>query len=173
MIGSLDIPVPFDLKEFCNRLERSRGRVLRLVPIISGPVAPCGAWVRTREADYVFHETGTSPLHQQHIALHEIGHILLNHRGCQLIDTGIASLLMPDLDPKLILSMLRRTVYDSEDELQAEAFAEQVSLLSRPTDTVHSEPIKNANPEQVAVVSRIERTVGCNSQAPSACDSRA
>ena len=72
LVRELDIPAPFDLGEFVAGLERQRHRPIRLSPFSSGPGVPCGLWIGTAEADYIYHEQGTTPYHQTHIALHEL-----------------------------------------------------------------------------------------------------
>jgi hypothetical protein len=41
---------------------------------------PCGLWIGTTEAEYVYCEQGTTPFRVSFIALHEIAHRLLGHR---------------------------------------------------------------------------------------------
>lgn len=79
VVRELDIPVPFDLAKFAAQLERRRNRPILLRPFISGPGMPCGLWLSTANADYVYYETSTSPLHAAHIGLHELAHLLLGH----------------------------------------------------------------------------------------------
>jgi hypothetical protein len=151
LVDTLDIPEPFDLGEFCHRLERRRGRPILMVAITAVHGTPCGMWVSTARADYIFHERSTSPLHRQHIIMHEIGHMLFDHRP----GTGPSELLLPDLDPELVDRMLGRTAYDCEQELEAETFADLMSLIINAR-----EPTSCAPPEQAEIVSRIERTFG-------------
>ena len=61
VISELDVPVPFDLLQFVGRLERQRRRPIRLRPFSFGPGGPCGLWIGTADAGYVFHETSTTP----------------------------------------------------------------------------------------------------------------
>ncbi|MFD5134002.1 hypothetical protein [Streptomyces olindensis] len=125
VLASIDIPDPFDVHVFCDRIAAQRGRPLHLhsVPGISGMDAPCGVWIATEKADHIFHEAATSPLHQDHIILHEIGHMLLGHRsildGVQTEGGG----LFPDIDPATVVSLLTRTSYGTEDERDAERLA--------------------------------------------------
>jgi hypothetical protein len=125
VLSSIDIPDPFDVQVFCDRIAAQRGRPLHLhsVPGISGTDAPCGVWIATEKADHIFHEAATSPLHQDHIILHEIGHMLLGHRsildGVQTDRGG----LFPDIDPATVVSLLTRASYGTEDERDAERLA--------------------------------------------------
>lgn len=125
VLASIDIPDPFDIQVLCDRIAAQRGRPLHLhsVPGVSGTDAPCGVWIATEKADHIFHEAATSPLHQDHIILHEIGHMLLGHRsildGVQADGGG----LFPDIDPATVVSLLTRASYGTEDERDAERLA--------------------------------------------------
>ncbi|CAM5572744.1 Regulator component OS=Streptomyces aurantiogriseus OX=66870 GN=GCM10010251_59670 PE=4 SV=1 [Streptomyces aurantiogriseus] len=124
-LASIDIPDPFDVQVFCDRIAAQRGRPLHLhsVPGISGTDAPCGVWIATEKADHVFHEAATSPLHQEHIILHELGHMLLGHRSIlDGVPTGGGG-LFPDIDPATVVSLLTRASYGTEDERDAERLA--------------------------------------------------
>ncbi len=94
----LKLPVPFDLGQFVAALERQRARPIRLRPFSSAPGCPRGLWIGTADADYIYHEAGTTPFHATHIALHEIAHMLLGHRYMAGWDEFI-SLLAPDRRP--------------------------------------------------------------------------
>ncbi|WP_242911364.1 hypothetical protein [Actinomadura terrae] len=160
LIDTLEIPVPFDLDEFRLGLERRRGRSIYMIPITTVPGAPCGMWVRTAGSDYVFYEQGTSPLHRRHIIMHEIGHMLFGHQARSDPDADVPETLLPDLDPELVRSMLGRTVYDSMQELEAETFADLVSVIIDMPSSRNPDAARGAQPEQTDIVSRIEQTVG-------------
>ena len=81
IVEALDIPAPFDLTLFLARLGEQRRRPIRVCPFRSAPGVPCGMWIGTMDADYLYYEEGTTPYHQDHIALHEAAHMLLDHRG--------------------------------------------------------------------------------------------
>lgn len=122
MIRELDIPTPFDLGEFALRLERKRNRPIRLCPFRSGPGVPCGAWIATAEADYVYYEQGTTRFHANLIALHEIAHILLGHDGLPPWQ-HLARRVAPDVHPALVRLILSRSAYVSPEERDAETLA--------------------------------------------------
>ena len=119
-LRNITIPNPFDLDAFCAEVEARRGRPLirRPVPGLSAD-APCGLWVGTATADHVFYDPGTSPLHAEHIVLHEIAHILCGHSGG---DAALAR-LFPDLDPAAVTRVLGRVSYPTEQEREAEMMA--------------------------------------------------
>ena len=79
-------------------------------------------WIATDEADCIFHEEGTTPFHKTHIVLHEIAHMLLDHRGGGAWQ-DLARLLAPDVDPGLARLILGRTAYTTVEEQEAETLA--------------------------------------------------
>ncbi|MFF5081646.1 hypothetical protein ACFY36_31745 [Actinoplanes sp. NPDC000266] len=114
------VPDPFDLDTFCAEVAERRGRPLirRPVPGLSAD-APCGLWIGTPEADHVFYDPGTSPLHAEHIVLHELAHILSGHSGAD----GSLARLFPDLDPATVGRVLGRAAYSDAQEREAEMMA--------------------------------------------------
>jgi hypothetical protein len=56
VVRDLELPVPFDLEKFVAGLERQRDRPIRLHPFSSRPGCPCGLWIGTADADYIFHD---------------------------------------------------------------------------------------------------------------------
>jgi hypothetical protein len=82
----------------------------------------CGLWLDMAGEDHIFHERHTTRPHQEHIVLHEIGHMLFGHRAS---DTGHgwASAFLPDLDPEMIGSLLGRVNYSTRQEREAEMVA--------------------------------------------------
>lgn len=114
------IPSPFDLDAFCDEVAARRGRPLQRHPVPGlSAEAPCGMWVGTDRADHVFYDPGTSPLHAEHIVLHELAHILSGHSGA---DAGLAH-LFPDLDPATVRRALGRVGYTTAQEREAEMIA--------------------------------------------------
>ena len=92
-------------------------------------------WIATDEADYIFHEEGTTPFHKTHIVLHEIAHMLLDHRGGGAWE-DLARLLAPDIGPGLARLILGRTAYITVEEREAETLAS----LHSPTGQRRTEP---------------------------------
>jgi hypothetical protein len=133
-LAGVPVPSPFDLDEFCQGVARVRGRRLRLqgLPGLSAQ-APCGMWLALPSADYILFDSDTSPLHAEHIVLHEVGHILCNHSISADIDNSMLSRLMPDLDPRAVARVLGRVQYPTEQEQEAEMIA---SLIRARADRV-------------------------------------
>ncbi len=124
VVAQLSIPDPFDLRELLDRLARRRGRPIQLLLVDMDPGSPCGAWVSLKGTDYVFVERRTSPLHQHHIGLHEVAHMVLEHSGGAVMSDGFLRRLMPDLDPAVVRHALgRTTTYTESEEWEAEQVA--------------------------------------------------
>jgi hypothetical protein len=123
-LQGIRVPIPFNLDAFCAEVAARRGRPLirRPVPGLSTG-APCGLWIGTAGADHVFYDPGTSPLHAEHIVLHEVAHILSGHAGP---GTGFGR-LFPDLDPATVERVLGRAGYPTAQEREAEMMASLVA----------------------------------------------
>lgn len=123
VIGGLPLPDPFSVSELCARLAVDRGRPLDLRPLPTPtvPDMPTGIWLATQSADYVLYDAQTSPLHQEHIILHEIGHLVCDHRS----DRGDHQLYRQiDLaDAESIRQALPRSRYSDLQEQEAEMIA--------------------------------------------------
>jgi len=168
-IRGLDIPDPFDLDRFCEQLSTRRGRPIRLVPFTAGTDGPCGLWISTDTVDIVYHEQATTPLHREHIVLHEIGHLVFAHTTLvaspsgneqemnALLDEELTQQLAPDLDPTVIRHMLGRTAYASIKEQEAETFATLVLQHDRRTPST---------PELAGTLGRIAGVWGCPTVRP-------
>jgi len=152
-LQGLDLPVPFDLHAFCQALEIRRGRQIRLCPV-NTRTGPCGLWVATTRIDYLFYEQATTRLHQDHIRLHELGHLVFNHHSGEVLDEELAGML--GLDVELIRRMLARTTYSTDEELEAEVFATLV-LERAVRDPIPSR--RPADPEVAEVVDRLQATL--------------
>jgi hypothetical protein len=124
-LSTLTVPAPFDLDRFVGMVAERRGRPIHLhAATVTG--APCGVWFSADDADHVFYDGTTSPVHRQHIVLHELGHVVAQHRGSS--DTSIDWIrrLMPNLDPDVISRVLCRSTYLDVEEVEAEVFASVV-----------------------------------------------
>jgi Family of unknown function (DUF6545) len=117
--GELDVPVPFELAEFGARLERQRGRPIRLVPWDMAPTGSNGFLCQTAGADYLYYEQQTSPFHQAHIVLTLAGRM---HPGEEKAASFTHS-LVSEIGPELVELMLDRTASAPITDLEAESFA--------------------------------------------------
>ncbi|MFD8707346.1 ParH-like protein [Kitasatospora sp. NPDC059648] len=121
MAEQLELPRPFDPVALLEQLAVRRGRPIELLPVPARPHAPCGLLVSTLEADYILYAADTGALHQRHILVHEIAHLLLDHAGSAPLAPAAA--LLPNLSPALVQRVLGRTSYDEPQEREAELLA--------------------------------------------------
>ncbi|WP_328406258.1 hypothetical protein OHS70_38670 (plasmid) [Streptomyces sp. NBC_00390] len=130
-LQALDIQPPLQVDALCRELAQHRGRPIHLVPYSLPVPGPFGIWIATSASDYIIYQRETTKPHQDHIILHEVGHILAGHDGVE----DLWGLMMPDIAPQAIRRALRRTSYDQEHEREAELVAtiilQWASVLNR------------------------------------------
>ncbi|MFJ3964568.1 toxin [Streptomyces sp. NPDC090036] len=163
-IAELGLPKVADVAELCRHLGEVRDRPITLVPMQMPSSHPCGMWVAARDEDLIFYDANTTGAHQEHIILHELGHIICCHRGAGGLDEAAARLLFPNLDPQLVRDMLLRATYDDVQEQEAEIIAYLLSQRMDDAGKRHdaepaAEPGTDGNPARSATLSRIERTL--------------
>lgn len=108
---------PMDMFEVCSRLSQYRSRPIIAMEYPLAANGPFGLWQPGRKAEWILFQPHTTPLHQQHIIAHELGHILCGHRP-DSIDPG------DGVEPgSFDWGALRRTAYDTEQEHDAELTA--------------------------------------------------
>ncbi|MGK5448655.1 hypothetical protein [Streptomyces radiopugnans] len=164
LLNELDIRPPLDVPELCRRVERRRGRPLRLVPHPIPVPGPFGMWIGAPAADYIVYQQQTSGAHQRHIILHELGHMLADHhggrpdrheeelltalrRGTEHLAPGEIPEL--DLDPDAVRRALRRTAYDSVQEREAETVATIILEWASVLDQVVPRSSADATAERI------------------------
>lgn len=159
-IRDLGLPTPCDVATLCRTLEDKRERPIALVPLPIPASYPCGLWVAGAVEDLIFYDTNTTSAHQDHIILHELGHIICGHHGVGLPDDTSSRLLFPNLDPAIVRDMLMRTTYDDVQEQEAELVAH---LLAERVDTsLRAGDARPADPEpgvEDSAIGRVERTL--------------
>lgn len=71
----------FTMERFVAYVEQERGRKILFIPY-SMPVGMFGVWMSDADEpyEYVFYDRTAPPIHQIHIQLHELSHILNNHK---------------------------------------------------------------------------------------------
>ncbi|MFD0277196.1 toxin [Kitasatospora sp. NPDC127111] len=157
-IAELGLPEVGDVAELCRYLGEIRERPITLIPMQMPASHPCGMWVAARDEDLIFYDANTTSTHQEHIILHELGHIICCHRGAGWLDEETARLLFPNLDPDLVRDMLLRATYDDVQEQEAEIIAYLLSQrVGGPGERHDASPAGASGRD--AVLSRIERTL--------------
>ncbi|GAB3492134.1 hypothetical protein [Amycolatopsis cihanbeyliensis] len=144
---SVGIPVPLDVDQLVDRLEQHRGRPIDLYPTARAAGGTCGMWVREADRDVIVYAAQTSSLHQDHIILHEVGHMIAEHEGECLLSVGDAARMAPHVRPELIEHLFARSAYSSEDEQEAEMIA---SLLWQQAGSRRAQLTDRPLPPEVA-----------------------
>ncbi|MCE7081725.1 hypothetical protein [Streptomyces sp. ST2-7A] len=94
----------------------------------------CGLWVELDGADYIFREASTSPLHRDHIVLHEISHMLLGHNvtgGTGGRGPGVdLKNLFTTIDPRIVRTVLGRANFSNAREREAELLATCIAKMA-------------------------------------------
>ncbi|MEI5101846.1 hypothetical protein RB200_29210 [Streptomyces sp. PmtG] len=142
-LRDLDVRPPLSVESLCRALERKRGRpiVLRAHPL---PVpGPLGLWVETPTADLVLYQRHTTPMHQDHIILHEVmGHIWCGHGTDP--DGGGWGVVVPGLSADAVRRVMTRCSYDDDQECEAERAAtiitEWACVLNEVAPAVSDDP---------------------------------
>ena len=139
LLRELEVPAPFGPRELCRRLAEHRGRPIRLVPYPIELPGPFGLWIRTAGADLIVYQSQTPPAHQEHIILHEVGHIIAGHEG-EPAEAGE-------------LPRRRRSAYDCDQEREAELIATILHEWSGRCDQLGAV----AHPPQASRVAALDR----------------
>ncbi|WP_265444804.1 ImmA/IrrE family metallo-endopeptidase [Flexivirga meconopsidis] len=112
-----------ELDHICAAVEQHTGRQLVRSATHLDAATVHGAVVRTADIDYVIVESQTSPDHQQHILLHELGHLLCDHSD-------------------QAHGLLTRSTYTDPLEYEAEVIASLLGQhLRRAADPLHLQPV--------------------------------
>ncbi|WP_433508940.1 hypothetical protein ACQP2T_33820 [Nonomuraea sp. CA-143628] len=154
------IPDPFDLELFIKRLEKRRGRPIQMIPISARRGAPCGLYIKAVGTDYLCYVRSSSPLHECHILLHELGHLVLGHQDSGWRSEELQRMLLPDLHPDMIKRVLCRNGYADPAEDAAEAFAELILAPRVLAPGNYTVPAATPPPEIAEVVRNIEQAWG-------------
>ncbi|MFJ2818483.1 hypothetical protein [Streptomyces sp. NPDC087294] len=143
-LQDLGVTPPLDVEELCQALSRRRGRPLYLREAPLPKPGPSGMWVEYEDFDVILYQQETSRLHQDHIVLHEVGHILVAENEQAAQKTGVEqteevsaggaeeetvvfvegwATMLPVFDPETIKRVARRCSYDDGEECSVELVA--------------------------------------------------
>jgi Zn-dependent peptidase ImmA (M78 family) len=125
LLQQVALPNPWDANEFLNQLERHRGREIDLCAVPWSFGDGTGAWKRAADYDLIAYAANTTSIHQDHIILHEVGHMVFDHRGRCVLSQQQAHRLAPHLQPAAFAHLLNGTSHRSE-EAEAETFATMI-----------------------------------------------
>ena len=154
LLGHTGILDPWDINQFLDRLERHRRRDIDLCAITWSPGNSCGAWQRHPDHDVIAYAENTSGFHQDHIILHEVGHMISQHRGRCVLSQQRAQRIAPDLTPVALAHLL-----DCSGAQTEEQEAETIAVLIHQQTRIHPEPAIDVLPpaadERLARVAQI------------------
>lgn len=121
------VPVckPFSVERLVQVLADQWRRRIHVIPHRLPPTAPCGLCISTDQADYIVvaDVSGQSRLVRDQIVLHELSHLLLDHRVNIVGQPDTNRWLLPNLDAGMVRRMLARRRYDTVEEREAETLA--------------------------------------------------
>jgi hypothetical protein len=94
----------FDLESFVRCVEKQRGRRIDFIAT-DFPTGYDGAWITAKDelVEYICFDQALSPLHQDHVKLHELGHIICGHETLSLSQGEMAQLLANGGDLSAVL----------------------------------------------------------------------
>ncbi|MEU1309548.1 hypothetical protein ABZ419_11725 [Streptomyces cinnamoneus] len=126
LIHELALPASTDLRGMCDAVARHVDRPIHLVPMsLDGVVS--GMTATTDDAFWIVYEQKTSPWHQVHIVLHEIGHLLLGHDQDPAVTEDALKVWTPSVDVAtamrrmgLTMGLARHHCYDNLTERETE-----------------------------------------------------
>ncbi|MFE5565067.1 hypothetical protein ACFQ68_08750 [Amycolatopsis japonica] len=157
LLSKLDVRPPLDVAELCRQVGELRGKPIRLVAHPISANGPFGAWITTAAADYLLYQENTSKSHQDHIILHELGHLLGGHQSADSgedvpnsdPDLDLLQERYPDIGPGSVQRALRRTSYDTAEEIEAESAATIILEWASVLDVVAYQPSPNPTTERI------------------------
>lgn len=152
MASAFELPTPFSVRAVLRKLERDRGRRIRLHPVPpgwGGTSGWCGAWLPEPGTDHiVFVRDPASTVRNALTVLHEVGHMVLAHEGAPLppgVDLQVVGL--PSVG-----GGRGRTAFDDPEEEAAEVFS---SMLLRQALARGSVDLDDTDPQSVLLKARL------------------
>lgn len=73
-------PAECSVQGLVDRVAQQRGRPIELRAFPMPDVVQYGVWMAGATRDYIFYDEQTARVHQEHIILHELAHMLLGHQ---------------------------------------------------------------------------------------------
>lgn len=127
----LALQEPVSVGSIKAHLEDSRGRRILIEPIKDTPTDKvCGLWFGLDDVDLILHARAASEIHRQQIILHEFAHMILRHDQAEVSHDN-ARAFFPDIDPKRVVTALKRTDFFDTFEVTAEILADRLAARIR------------------------------------------
>ncbi len=115
----------FTMEKFVAHIEKLRGKEILFIDW-DMPAGLYGAWISDADdpCEYIFYSKSAPPIHQIHIQLHELAHIINDHDTLRVSKTDLeASMNKREDDISLFAHALMRAPNDTEMEQEAEMLA--------------------------------------------------
>lgn len=96
-----------------------------------------GAWITDAERsyEYIFYDANLSPLHQVHVQLHEVGHLLCGHQTLRVSGQNLSQLIKvietQNLSTEASRLLMRSTTDTGGDEQEEKAEAIATTIQAR------------------------------------------
>lgn len=131
-LESIPLSAPWTVEEFCQWLERERGKTVSLLPrdADTSSILKCGTLYVMPDELAIKYSAQYSPRHQRQQIFHEIAHVLCDHRGEDVYDVP-ESTLTDGIDPSRVQEILRRSSFSTSTEAEAELLGTALAVLSR------------------------------------------
>lgn len=122
----------FDMAKLVHKVEQSRGRKIFIFNMSLAPLY--GAWLSDKEYphEYIFINSHLSILHQLHVQLHEIGHIICGHQTRFITGQDMALLeyaIKTKTASAFLTELLAYNPYDTPQKQLSETEAEAVAVV--------------------------------------------
>ena len=113
----------FELESFVRCVEKQCGRHIVFIAT-DFPPGYDGAWISAKDelVEYICFDRTLSPLHQVHVKLHELGHIICGHQTLTLSQAEMKQLLASQGDLSVLLCRTNETM-PRRQEREAEMVA--------------------------------------------------
>jgi hypothetical protein len=129
LLRNVELPQPWSMNSFIDRLEAYRGRQIDLYPFTWTPdLGSTGAWERYDDHDVIAYAANTTAAHQDYNILHEVGHMISSHGRQCVLASAEALTLAPTLGATAF-GHLMTTVSFTRAEKEADMIA--TLLLAR------------------------------------------
>ncbi|MFC1975560.1 hypothetical protein ACFLXQ_04070 [Chloroflexota bacterium] len=120
----------FSMESFVRCVEAGRGRRIKFLATVLPPGYYRG-WVIDQDepVEYICYDKNLSQLHQQHVKLHELAHIICGHKTLPLTDSQMKQLLENGGDLSAIVCRSNE-LQSEKDEREAEMMAAMIQIMA-------------------------------------------
>ena len=122
----------FSIDTFARHISQRKGREIFLIPWGSNssymPAGMFGAWISDGEEpkEYVFYRTDITPIHQIHVQLHELSHILCGHPTLKITHELVSQIVTGKASPPFVDVPKMRSEYKARIEVESESLADLI-----------------------------------------------